>query len=155
MISCSWYFHPHFKALNWLWHAASGEPPLLLAASVHCATREAIKAARSEFLPEATALHFDLPVPATMPVVKELCGLDNVERFLEAHLWRRKLEWSTLNRLFHCLISVELMADQEGVLNGLNKYLWWWNVDLVNWRYSDLYVILPLSDGGVRLCPSL
>ncbi|KAG0478769.1 hypothetical protein HPP92_013488 [Vanilla planifolia] len=29
---------------------ASGEPPLLLAASVHCATREAIKAARTELL---------------------------------------------------------------------------------------------------------
>ncbi|XP_066389466.1 indole-3-acetaldehyde oxidase-like isoform X2 [Miscanthus floridulus] len=61
---------------------ASGEPPLLLAASVHCATREAIRAARNEphcsgFGPSPS--HFDLEVPAIMPVVKELCGLDNVE----------------------------------------------------------------------------
>ncbi|CAD6221057.1 unnamed protein product [Miscanthus lutarioriparius] len=65
---------------------ASGEPPLLLAASVHCATREAIRAARNEphcsvFGPSPS--HFDLEVPAVMPVVKELCGLDSVERYLE------------------------------------------------------------------------
>lgn len=69
--------------------AASGEPPLLLAASVHCATREAIRAARNEphcsgFGPSPS--HFDLEVPAIMPVVKELCGLDNVERYLESLL---------------------------------------------------------------------
>ncbi|TKW30573.1 hypothetical protein SEVIR_2G047000v4 [Setaria viridis] len=69
---------------------ASGEPPLLLAASVHCATREAIRAARRE--PHCSASgpsspsHFDLEVPAIMPVVKELCGLDNVERYLESLL---------------------------------------------------------------------
>ena len=67
-------------------YAASGEPPLLLAASVHCATREAIKAARLEFSSEGSPLMFELEVPATMPVVKELCGLDNVEKYLEAHL---------------------------------------------------------------------
>lgn len=68
---------------------ASGEPPLLLAASVHCATREAIRAARNE--PHCSGSkpspsHFDLEVPAIMPVVKELCGLDNVERYLESLL---------------------------------------------------------------------
>lgn len=63
---------------------ASGEPPLLLAASVHCATREAIKTARSELSSEGSPSMFELPVPATMPVVKELCGLENVERYLEA-----------------------------------------------------------------------
>ncbi|PKU64420.1 indole-3-acetaldehyde oxidase [Dendrobium catenatum] len=68
---------------------ASGEPPLLLAASVHCATREAIKAARANIFTnrsEEPNLVFQLQVPATMPVVKELCGLDNVERYLEASI---------------------------------------------------------------------
>ncbi|KAG0478776.1 hypothetical protein HPP92_013495 [Vanilla planifolia] len=69
---------------------ASGEPPLLLAASVHCATREAIKAARTELLSstasEESPLVFQLKVPATMPVVKELFGLDNLERYSEASL---------------------------------------------------------------------
>ncbi|WJX64391.1 aryl-alcohol oxidase 3 [Trifolium repens] len=66
---------------------ASGEPPLLLAASVHCATRSAIKEARKQLLswsdldePDST---FQLPVPATMHVVKELSGLDIVERYLK------------------------------------------------------------------------
>ncbi|XP_057441558.1 abscisic-aldehyde oxidase-like isoform X2 [Lotus japonicus] len=66
---------------------ASGEPPLLLAASVHCATRAAIKEARKQLLswsnldgPDST---FQLEVPATMPVVKELIGLDIVERYLK------------------------------------------------------------------------
>ncbi|KAJ8458929.1 hypothetical protein OPV22_031855 [Ensete ventricosum] len=69
---------------------ASGEPPLLLAASVHCATREAIRAARVEFFstndPNSSPTTFQLDVPATMPVVKELCGLNNVEKYLEAFL---------------------------------------------------------------------
>ncbi|KAJ7960369.1 putative Aldehyde oxidase [Quillaja saponaria] len=66
---------------------ASGEPPLLLAVSVHCAAREAIREARKQLLswsaldgPDST---FQLEVPAIMPVVKELCGLDIVERYLE------------------------------------------------------------------------
>ncbi|KAL6636782.1 hypothetical protein ACP70R_024354 [Stipagrostis hirtigluma subsp. patula] len=67
---------------------ASGEPPLLLASSVHCAMREAIRAARKEFSvctgPANSALTFQMDVPATMPVVKELCGLDVVERYLES-----------------------------------------------------------------------
>ncbi|WVZ60834.1 hypothetical protein U9M48_010804 [Paspalum notatum var. saurae] len=66
---------------------ASGEPPLVLAASVHCAMREAIRAARKEFSvctgPANSAVTFQMDVPATMPIVKELCGLDVVERYLE------------------------------------------------------------------------
>ncbi|XP_019052094.1 PREDICTED: indole-3-acetaldehyde oxidase-like isoform X2 [Nelumbo nucifera] len=66
---------------------ASGEPPLLLAVSVHCATRSAIREARKELFSlhklEGSHSMFQLDVPATMPVVKELCGLDNVERYLE------------------------------------------------------------------------
>ncbi|CAN6203099.1 unnamed protein product [Urochloa humidicola] len=69
---------------------ASGEPPLLLAASVHCATREAIRAARKEphcsGSGHSSPSHFNLEVPSIMPVVKELCGLDNVERYLESLL---------------------------------------------------------------------
>ncbi|KAI3955448.1 hypothetical protein MKW98_018549 [Papaver atlanticum] len=72
---------------------ASGEPPLLMAASVHCATRDAIKEARKQVLswsgsesgPEASSYStFQLEVPATMPIVKELCGLDNVEKYLKS-----------------------------------------------------------------------
>ncbi|KAI7725037.1 hypothetical protein M8C21_029808 [Ambrosia artemisiifolia] len=69
---------------------ASGEPPLLLAASVHCATRAAIKEARNQLYswkglndPDS---FFQLDVPATMPVVKTLCGLDNVELYLQSLL---------------------------------------------------------------------
>ncbi|CAM0905430.1 unnamed protein product [Alopecurus aequalis] len=66
---------------------ASGEPPLLLAASVHCATRYAIAAARKEIYCSGSGSSsppfFELEVPAVMPVVKELCGLDNVEKYLE------------------------------------------------------------------------
>ncbi|KAJ8458928.1 hypothetical protein OPV22_031854 [Ensete ventricosum] len=65
---------------------ASGEPPLVLASSIHSATREAIIAARMEFSSATgpdSSTSFRLEVPATMPVVKELCGLDNVEKYLE------------------------------------------------------------------------
>ncbi|GAB4859896.1 aryl-alcohol oxidase 3 [Ancistrocladus abbreviatus] len=69
---------------------ASGEPPLLLASSVHCATRAAIKEARKQLLSwsstEMFNSTFQLDVPATMPVVKELCGLDMVERYLKHSL---------------------------------------------------------------------
>ncbi|CAL5190348.1 unnamed protein product [Lathyrus oleraceus] len=66
---------------------ASGEPPLLLAASVHCATRAAIKEARNQLLSwsnldESDSI-FQLGVPANMPMVKELSGLDIVERYLK------------------------------------------------------------------------
>ncbi|XP_047092752.1 indole-3-acetaldehyde oxidase-like [Lolium rigidum] len=62
---------------------ASGEPPLLLAASVHCAMREAIRAARTQFSADSP-LTFQMDVPATMAHVKELCGLDVVERHLQS-----------------------------------------------------------------------
>ncbi|XP_010520494.1 PREDICTED: indole-3-acetaldehyde oxidase isoform X2 [Tarenaya hassleriana] len=75
---------------------ASGEPPLLLAASVHCATRAAVKEARKQLMTwkgqDELDLSFDLPVPATMPVVKELCGLDIVERYLE---WKMQQKLKT------------------------------------------------------------
>lgn len=74
--------------------AASGEPPLLLASSVHCATRAAIIAAREQLRSWTSADGYDptfqLEVPATMPVVKELCGLDTVERYLEWTIGKRK-----------------------------------------------------------------
>ncbi|KAL9235390.1 hypothetical protein vseg_010151 [Gypsophila vaccaria] len=67
---------------------ASGEPPLLLAASVHCAVRAAIKEARRQLaswggLDGCDDSEFQLSVPATMPVVKELCGLDIVQTYLK------------------------------------------------------------------------
>lgn len=71
---------------------ASGEPPLLLASSVHCATRAAIKEARKQLRVwkglemDACASVFQLDVPATMPVVKTLCGLDNVDFYLQSLL---------------------------------------------------------------------
>jgi abscisic-aldehyde oxidase len=43
--------------------------------------REAIRAAREEF--GSSQLTFQLDVPAPMTVVKELCGLDIVEKHLE------------------------------------------------------------------------
>ncbi|KAH9699216.1 Indole-3-acetaldehyde oxidase [Citrus sinensis] len=68
---------------------ASGEPPLLLAVSVHCATRAAIREARKQLLSwsqlDQSDLTFDLEVPATVQVVKELCGPDSVEKYLQ---WR-------------------------------------------------------------------
>ncbi|KAK3205524.1 hypothetical protein Dsin_019570 [Dipteronia sinensis] len=72
---------------------ASGEPPLLLAVSVHCATRAAIKEARKQLLSwsglDKSNSTFHLEVPATMRVVKELCGLDSVERYLEWRMGRQ------------------------------------------------------------------
>ncbi|KAI9196289.1 hypothetical protein LWI28_022642 [Acer negundo] len=63
---------------------SSGEPPLLLAVSVHCATRAAIKEAQKQLVSwsglDWSDSTFHLEIPATMPVVKELCGLDCVER---------------------------------------------------------------------------
>lgn len=74
---------------------ASGEPPLLLAASVHCAVRAAVKEAKKQILTwsdnqQGIDVAFDLPVPATMPVVKESCGLDVVEKYLEWKIQQRK-----------------------------------------------------------------
>ncbi|MCD7449398.1 aryl-alcohol oxidase 2 [Datura stramonium] len=69
---------------------ASGEPPLLLAASVHCATRAAIKAAREQLKLwgklDGSVSEFYLDVPAVLPVVKTHCGLDYVEKYLETLL---------------------------------------------------------------------
>ncbi|KAL9228641.1 hypothetical protein vseg_004196 [Gypsophila vaccaria] len=69
---------------------ASGEPPLLLAASVHCAVRAAIKEARRQLASwgglDDYDSFFQLSVPATMPVVKELCGLNIIEAYLKNSL---------------------------------------------------------------------
>ncbi|CAN0858158.1 Indole-3-acetaldehyde oxidase [Linum grandiflorum] len=66
---------------------ASGEPPLLLAASVHCATRAAIKEARKQLHLwgglDSDHAKFQLEAPATMAVVKKLCGLNSVESHLK------------------------------------------------------------------------
>ncbi|XP_044437917.1 putative aldehyde oxidase-like protein [Triticum aestivum] len=58
---------------------ACGEPALVLASSVHCAVREAIRAARKEF--GSLQLTFQLNVPAPMTLVKEMCGLDIVDKY--------------------------------------------------------------------------
>ncbi|KAJ3707261.1 hypothetical protein LUZ61_010966 [Rhynchospora tenuis] len=68
---------------------ASGEPPLLLAGSVHGAVREAIRAARLDYFStsdgsKGSAMTFDMDPPTTMETVKELCGLDIVEKYLES-----------------------------------------------------------------------
>ncbi|CAN0923346.1 Indole-3-acetaldehyde oxidase [Linum grandiflorum] len=72
---------------------ASGEPPLLLASSVHCATRAAVRAAREQLRSwgchDVVDSWFDLKVPAVMPTVKESCGLDIVERYLK---WKMSCE---------------------------------------------------------------
>ncbi|KAH0777231.1 hypothetical protein KY290_008642 [Solanum tuberosum] len=69
---------------------ASGEPPLLLAASVHCATRAAVKAAREQLKLwgklDGSVSEFYLDIPAIIPVVKTQCGLDYVEKYLESIL---------------------------------------------------------------------
>jgi xanthine dehydrogenase molybdopterin-binding subunit B len=61
--------------------AACGEPPLVLAGSVHSAVRRAIEAARFEAHGKGRC--FQLNTPATMEVVRTLCGLSNIEEFLE------------------------------------------------------------------------
>ncbi|KAH0777232.1 hypothetical protein KY290_008643 [Solanum tuberosum] len=70
--------------------AASGEPPLLLAASVHCATRAAVKAAREQLKLwgklDGSVSEFYLDIPAIIPVVKTQCGRDYVEKYLESIL---------------------------------------------------------------------
>ncbi|PWA65673.1 abscisic aldehyde oxidase 3 [Artemisia annua] len=81
---------PHKKRV--LSSKAVGEPPLLLSSSVHCATRAAIKEARKQLCSwkgvnlDGSESMFQLDVPATMPVVKTLCGLDNVEFYLQSML---------------------------------------------------------------------
>ena len=60
---------------------------MLLAASVHCATQAAIKEARKQIRrwrgQDESDHAFQLEVPATLPVVKEACGLDCVESYLK------------------------------------------------------------------------
>ncbi|KAJ6410086.1 hypothetical protein OIU84_009564 [Salix udensis] len=72
---------------------ASGEPPLLLAASVHCATRAAVREARQQLhswgCMDESYSTFNLEVPATMPAVKELCGLDSVESYIQWEMGRK------------------------------------------------------------------
>ncbi|CAN1753615.1 Indole-3-acetaldehyde oxidase [Linum perenne] len=66
---------------------ASSEPPVLLAASVHSATREAIKEARKQLHSwgglDSDHANFQLDAPATMAVVKKLCGFNSVETYLK------------------------------------------------------------------------
>ena len=73
-----------------MFYAASSEPPLLLAVLVHCATRAAIREARKQLLCwkglNESDLTFQLEVPAIMPIVKKLCGLENVEIYLQSLL---------------------------------------------------------------------
>nr|QPD79368.1 aldehyde oxidase 2 [Impatiens walleriana] len=83
---------------------ASGEPPLLLAASVHCATRAAIKEARKQLsswrgerCDESNSMVFQLPVPASMPIVKELCGLDSVECYLKSQISSNARQCSSID----------------------------------------------------------
>ncbi|CAI7886331.1 unnamed protein product [Closterium sp. NIES-53] len=70
----------------------SGEPPLLLAVSIHSAIRYAIAAARREFAdpqtPGATGSDefVRLDSPATMAVVQQACGSHLVEAYLEKQL---------------------------------------------------------------------
>ena len=64
-----------------------------MSVSVHCALRAAIREARkdlSSLVGMAMLLDvFHLDVPATMPVVKKLCGYDNIERHLMAAISAR------------------------------------------------------------------
>jgi len=61
---------------------------LIAASSVHCALREAIRAARKEFAnstgSRSAPLEFQMDVPAPMTLVKELCGFDIVEKYIES-----------------------------------------------------------------------
>ncbi|KAF2299842.1 hypothetical protein GH714_004434 [Hevea brasiliensis] len=92
---------------------ASSEPPLLLAASVQCATRNAIREARKQLdswgCVDRSNSKFQLNVPATLPVVKELCGLDNVEKYLQwkignncIYLFKLKLDLEWMVRHWLC-----------------------------------------------------
>jgi len=53
---------------------AVGDPPLMLAASVHTAVREAIKASRVERGKDAV---FDLPVPASVDRIQSACAVES------------------------------------------------------------------------------
>lgn len=63
---------------------ACGEPPLLLAASVHCAVRAAINAAREDVKStgQDCGSIVRLDSPACIDKVKAGCGFDGVEHYL-------------------------------------------------------------------------
>ncbi|KAH7296056.1 hypothetical protein KP509_26G007100 [Ceratopteris richardii] len=67
---------------------ACGEPPLLLAGSVHSAVKRAIEAARAGACagePDSkNGRFFQLDPPASMERVKNLCGLERMEDYLKA-----------------------------------------------------------------------
>ncbi|KAG6417728.1 hypothetical protein SASPL_119920 [Salvia splendens] len=69
---------------------ASGEPPLVLAASVYCGIRAGVVEARKQLkgwgATQGTDSDLQLDVPATLPVVKQYCGLDYVETYLRSLL---------------------------------------------------------------------
>ncbi|KAL3677013.1 hypothetical protein R1sor_026961 [Riccia sorocarpa] len=72
---------------------SAGEPPLLLATSVHNSIREAIRSARADLQllaenepvsrKEKGGPHFLMHSSVTMQNVKKLCGLDTVEQYLD------------------------------------------------------------------------
>lgn len=65
--------------------AATGEPPLLLSGSVYSAVRNAIRAARKDYFGGSAGSNiFELSQPVTIDKVKSLCGVDNVERYLQS-----------------------------------------------------------------------
>ncbi|KAI5083880.1 hypothetical protein GOP47_0000049 [Adiantum capillus-veneris] len=73
---------------------ACGEPPLLLAGTVHSAVRRAIEAAReagqqqmasSPGQDEGKERFFQFDIPASMERVKKLCGLERLEEYLRRH----------------------------------------------------------------------
>lgn len=76
--------------MMWCVRAASGEPPLVLATSVYCGIRAAVVEARRQLkgwgATQGTDSDFQLDVPATLPVVKQYCGLDYVETYLRSLL---------------------------------------------------------------------
>ena len=98
--------------------AASGESPLLLAASVHCATRAAINEARKQIRKwrwqDESDYVFQLEVPATLPVVKEAGGLNCVESYLK---WIYEVEalWADQNTgmLCTCSFSSSYASEKE------------------------------------------
>lgn len=83
--------------------------------------REAIRAARKEFSvctgPENSFTMFQMGVQATMPVVKELCGLDVVERYVR----RRALLAQTLLKQISCRMQVRLSCQCRRLITTVKK----------------------------------
>lgn len=144
---------------NWTIFAASSEPPLLLAVSVHCATRAAIKAARKELKawsrnnePDPV---FQMDVPAIMPVVKKLCGWDNVERYLEFLLPQN---WSkTSHNIFSLVIwtlltSCDCTRVQWGSFSShviIEKF--WREPNFINFFITNMIYIIIKNVGAIVL----